>query len=139
MYLLSRSLKKEKHTYSRYVEDKIIVINLTEPESYQNESVMKIANETGAYPSRSTLYYYHNNYSDELFEYLEHLQFKKITQIDITPSGIYCYDEQYVFINKKLYLRLTIIDYKNKLIIADEIISKEEFNDKHRKTSLKAN
>ncbi|AWX33477.1 transposase [Methanosphaera sp. BMS] len=49
--------------------------------------------------------------------------------MNITPSGIYCYDEQYVFINKNLYLRLTIIDYKNKLIIADELISKEAFDD----------
>ena len=121
-------MKKNKHTYSEGVVEKSIIINLTSPESYQKKAE-EIANEIGAYPNKSTVYYYHTKYSDELFEYLEQLQFQKIEDMNITPSGIYCYDEQYVFINKNLYLRLTIIDYKNKLIIADELISKEAFDD----------
>ena len=81
----AKSLKKNKHTYSEGVVEKSIIINLTSPESYQKKAE-EIANEIGAYPDRSTLYYYHTNYSDELFEYLEHLQFQKIEDMNITPS-----------------------------------------------------
>ena len=67
-------------------------------------------------------------YSTELFEYLEHLQFKRIKELNIKASGIYCFDEQYVFVNKKLYLRLTLIDYHNKLIIGDFLVCEEDYN-----------
>ena len=96
-------------------------------ESYEKKSE-EIANQTGAKPHRSTLYYYHKKYSTELFEYLEHLQFKRIKELDIKASSIYCFDEQYVFVNKKLYLRLTLIDYHNKLIMRDFLVCAEDYN-----------
>lgn len=132
----TESFKEEKHTYTDSIKDKSITINLVNPESYQKKAE-EIANQTGAYPHRSTLYKYHERYSDVFFDYLENLQFQKIEQLNITPSGVYCYDEQYIFINKKLYLRLTIIDYKNKLIMGDEIVSEEDFNDKTIENFLK--
>ena len=44
------------------MQEKSILINLTNPESYQKKTE-EIANETEAYPDRSTLYYYHKNMS----------------------------------------------------------------------------
>ena len=35
----------------------------------------------------------------------------------------------YIFVNKKLYLRMTIIDVHTKLIIADTLVNEEEFNE----------
>ena len=58
-------MKKNKHTYSEGVVEKSIIINLTSPESYQKKAE-EIANEIGAYPNKSTVYYYHTKYSDEL-------------------------------------------------------------------------
>ena len=62
--------------------------------SLMRKNQRKRTNQTGVKPHRSTLFYYHKNYSEELFEYLEHLQFKRIEELDIKPSGIYCFDEQ---------------------------------------------
>jgi len=53
----------------------------------------------------------------------------EIERLGIKPSRHFGYDEQYVFVNKKLYLRMTIIDSINKLIIAEQLVSEEEFND----------
>jgi len=50
-------------------------------ESYEKKSE-EIANQMGAKPHRSTLFYYHKKYSTELFEYLEHLQFKRIRVLE---------------------------------------------------------
>jgi hypothetical protein len=96
----TESFKEEKHTYTDSIKDKSITINLVNPESYQKKAE-EIANQTGAYPPRSTLYKYHERYSDVFFDYLENLQFQKIEELNITPLRVYCYDEQYVFINKK--------------------------------------
>lgn len=132
---------KEKHCiYSRKVQEDSVLINFVNPESYEKKAE-ELANTTGALPDRSTLFYYHKTYSETFFEYLEHLQYTRIEKLNIKPSGHYNYDEQYVFINKELYLRLTIIDHHNKIIIADILKSEEEFDDstieKFLKESLK--
>lgn len=132
----TESIKEKHHIYSRKVEENNVLINLVNPESYAKKAE-EINNTTGAFPHRSTLFYYHKNKSERLFEYLEHLQYNKIEELAIKPSGHYSYDEQIVFINKDLYIRLTILDHHNKLIIADIIISKDEFNDKTIENFLK--
>ena len=132
----AESIKEKHHIYSRKVEEHSVLINLVNPESYAKKAE-EIANQTGAFPDRSSLFYYHKNYSETLFEYLEHLQYQRIEELNIEPSGHYAYDEQYVYINKKLHMRLTIIDHHNKLIIADVIISEDEFNDKTVENFLK--
>ena len=123
----AKSIKEKNCTYTKSVQEKSVLINLVNYESYEKKSE-EIANQMGAKPHRSTLFYYHKKYSTELFEYLEHLQFKRIKELDIKASGIYCFDEQYVFVNKKLYLRLTLIDYHNKLIMGDLLVCEEDYN-----------
>lgn len=129
-------IKEHACNYSKKIQDKTVSINLVNPESYQKKSE-EIENETGVKIPKSTLYYYHENRSDEYFDYLETLQFKKIKELDIKPSGTFCYDEQYVFVNKILYMRLTLIDYKNKLIINEKLVSSVDFNDKTIEKFLK--
>lgn len=132
----AESIKEKHHIYSRKVEKQSVLINLVNPESYAKKAE-EIANQTGAFPERSTLFLYHKTHSETLFEYLEHLQYQEIDKLNIKPSGHYAYDEQYVYINKKLHMRLTIIDHHNKLIIADIIISEDDFNDKTIEKFLK--
>ena len=123
----AKSIKEKDCIYTKSVQEKSVLINLVNYESYEKKSE-EIANQTGAKPHRSTLFYYHKKYSTALFEYLEHLQFKRIEQLNIKASGIYCFDEQYVFVNKKLYLRLTLIDYHSKLIMGDSLVCEEDYN-----------
>jgi len=132
----AESIKEKHHIYSRKVEKQSVLINLVNPESYAKKAE-EIANQTRAFPERSTLFLYHKKYSETLFEYLEHLQYQRIEKLNIKPSGHYSYDEQYVYINKKLHMILTIIDHHNKLIIADIIISEDDFNDKTIEKFLK--
>lgn len=50
--------KKENCTYSKKVHENSITINLVNHESYQKKAE-ELSYNTGAYPHRSTLYYYH--------------------------------------------------------------------------------
>lgn len=49
--------------------------------------------------------------------------------MNIQPSGVYSYDEQHVFIKKELYMRMTLIDHQNKLIMYEYIVHNDDFND----------
>lgn len=53
---------------------------------------------------------------------------KEIKKLNITPSGYYNYDEEFIKINKDIYVRLTLIDAHTRMIINDELIPKNEFN-----------
>lgn len=133
----TKAFKQEHCTYSKKVQENSVTINLVNPESYQKKAE-ELAYNTGAYPHRSTLFYYHKIYSEELFEYLEHLQYKRIEELEIKPSGTYCFDEQFVFVNKKLLLRLSLIDHHNKLIMGDILVSHEEYNNEIIETFLRS-
>ena len=56
--------------------------------------------------------------------------------MNIRPFEVYSYDEQYVFIKNVLYMRMTLIDHKNKLIMHEQVVSKDEFNDNTIKNFL---
>ena len=43
-------------------------------------------------------------------------------KLDINPSGYYNYDEEFIKINKEIYVRLTLIDAHTRMIINDELI-----------------
>ena len=52
-------------------------------------------------------------------------------------SGIISYDEEFIWIKHQPYLRLTVIDTKFRIIIADAIIPREYFNAEYIKQFLK--
>ena len=55
---------------------------------------------------------------------------KQIKKLNIKSNGYYCYDEEFIKINKEIYARLTIIDAHTRVIINDQLYRKEEFNKK---------
>ena len=61
---------------------------------------------------------------------------KEIEKLQIKASGYYHYDEEYLKINKEVYVRLSLIDAHTYLIINDIIISKDKFNKEYIKQFL---
>ena len=120
---------KDKYcSYMRSISEKGIIRSLIGYSSYQNKKET-IFNEYEVRIPRSTVLYHEQKSNDNLLNYLESQQYKKIKEMNIRPSGVYCYDEQYVFIKKELYMRMTLIDHKNKLIMYEYIVHKNDFND----------
>ena len=66
---------------------------------------------------------------------------KTINKLEIKPSGKYHYDEEYIKINKEVYVRLSLIDAHTRIIINDILITRDQFNKEYIKsffiTSLK--
>lgn len=91
--------------------------------------------------SPTTIYYAENKSFWKDYKKLNEMQIEEIKRRGIKPSGHYGYDEQYVFVENIHHMRMTIIDNKTKLIIAEEIVSTEEFNrntiTKFLKTNIK--
>lgn len=52
---------------------------------------------------------------------------KLIKESNIKLSGFYNYDEEFIKINKEIYVRMTIIGTHTRLIINDQILRREEF------------
>ncbi len=87
--------------------------------------------------SRQTIF---NAQKDLINEYLteeENKLYKEIKKLKIEYSGIYCYDEEFIKISKAVYVRMTLVDAKTKIIIADEVIIKDDFNQKTIKKFFK--
>lgn len=61
---------------------------------------------------------------------------KTINTLGIKPSGKYHYDEEYIKINKEVYVRLSLIDAHTRIIINDILITKDQFNKEYIKSFL---
>jgi hypothetical protein len=85
---------------------------------------------TGVNVSRSTVFYHEKEVSDDYLEKRMDELNKKIKELGIEPSGVFHYDEQYLWVNTDLKMRMTILDANTKLIIADETVKADKF-DKH--------
>jgi lysophospholipase L1-like esterase len=55
---------------------------------------------------------------------------KSIKKLGIEPCGVYHYDEQVLWVNTSIKLRMTIICATTNLTIRDEVVDGENF-DKH--------
>ena len=62
---------------------------------------------------------------------------KSIKKLEIEPQCVYHYDEQILWVNTSIKLRITIIDATNNLIIHDEVINGENFDKQTIKKFLK--
>ncbi|KZX15897.1 hypothetical protein MBCUT_12230 [Methanobrevibacter cuticularis] len=60
-----------------------------------------------------------------------------IKELGIEPEGLYHYDEQVLWVNTEIKLRMTILCATTNLIISDEIINAENFNKNTIKKFLK--
>ena len=91
--------------------------------------------------SRQTSYISQSALIDQYLDKEEKRVNKLIKKLNIKPSGFYNYDEEFIKINKEIYVWMTIIDSYTRLIINDQIIRREEFTKetikKYFKESLK--
>ena len=62
---------------------------------------------------------------------------KELEALGINPGEAVHYDEEFIWINHQLYVRLTIVDALNRIIIADHIVPRENFNRTYIKYFLK--
>ena len=60
-----------------------------------------------------------------------------ILKLDIKFSGYYHYDEEFIKINKEVYVRLSLIDAQTMIIINDILIHKKEFDKNYIKKFFK--
>ena len=123
------SLKKHKKQFTNYtylICEKALEYELIEYLSYEKKAEL-IEKETGVVLNRQTVCYHQYRYCEEFIEKEQLLINQLIECLGIEPSGIYCYDEE--FIEKKIdsQVRLTIIDAVTNQIINDQLIDKEEF------------
>ena len=77
--------------------------------------------------SRQTSYISQSSLIDQYLSEEENRINKLIKELNIKPSGFYNYDEEFLKINKEIYVRMTIIDAHTRLIINNQIIRKDEF------------
>ena len=87
--------------------------------------------------SRQSIYLHEKELSPQYIYNKEQKILKEIKKLNIKPSGYYSYDEEYIKINKKIYVRLALIDVHTKMIINDELIPKNQFNKEYIEMFLK--
>ncbi len=87
--------------------------------------------------SRQSIYLHEKELSPQYIYNKEQEILKEIKKLNIKPSGYYSYDEEFIKINKKIYVRLALIDVHTKMIINDELIPKDQFNKEYIEKFLK--
>ena len=87
--------------------------------------------------SRQSIYLHEKELSPQYIYNKEQEILKEIKKLNIKPSGYYSYDEEFIKINKKIYVRLALIDVHTKMIINDELIPKNQFNKEYIEKFLK--
>ena len=122
--------------YTKEIKEKAVNYSFIQYSSYQSKADY-INLHYGTKISRQTIYNSNNHLIDQLLHQKEQELLDKFKKINIKSSGIYCYDEEFIKINKSVYVRMTIIDYETKIIINDQIISKDKFQQKTIQKFLK--
>ena len=87
--------------------------------------------------SRKSIYLHEKELSPQYIYNKEQEILKQIEKLNIKPSGYYSYDEEFIKINKKIYVRLALIDVNTKMIINDELICKDQFSKEYIEKFLK--
>ena len=113
--------------YTREIKQQGLMCTKITYNSY--ESKMKIVNEQfGLNISRQSIYLHEKELSPQYIYKKEQEILNEIKKMEIKPSGYYSYDEEFIKISGKIYVRLALIDAKTKMIINDKLISKNQFN-----------
>ena len=87
--------------------------------------------------SRQSIYLHENELSPQYIYNKEQKILNQIKKLEIKPSGYYNYDEEFIKISNKIYVRLALIDVHTKMIINDELIPKDQFNKEYIEKFLK--
>ncbi|OPX58251.1 MAG: hypothetical protein A4E25_01771 [Methanobacterium sp. PtaB.Bin024] len=83
---------------------------------------------TGINIPRTTVYYHQKELREEYLDKIEIKLDEAIKKLGIEPSGVYGYDEQIFWIEREIFLRMTILDSETKLILNEWVISGKDFN-----------
>jgi hypothetical protein len=86
---------------------------------------------------RSTVYYHEKVLSDEYLAKKERKISKMIKELGIEPGGVYHYDEQVLWVDTHIKLRMTLLCATTNLIICDEVVDGENFDKNTIKDFLK--
>jgi hypothetical protein len=86
---------------------------------------------------RSTVHYQEKTLADDYLAKKEKEIADMIKELGIEPEGVYHYDEQVLWVNTNLKLRMTIIDADNNLIINEDVVDSEDFEKDTIKKFLK--
>ena len=103
--------------------------------SYENTTDLINADNDLNISKQSVYLYERESYSCFLAKKEQEL-LEKIKKLDIKASGYYHYDEEYIKINKEVYVRLSLIDAHTRIIINDILIQKNEFDKEYVKKFL---
>ena len=121
--------RKENGKYSYFLINLCMDLASIEYMSYEKMTeVIKLF--TGIELTRQNLFYIidsnFNHYACECMREIAE-QFKKL---GISPGEAVHYDEEFIWISHQPHVRLTIIEALNRVVIADHIIPRENFNTK---------
>ena len=127
--------RKENGKYSYFLINLCMDLASIEYISYEKMTeIIKLF--TGIELTRQNLFYIidsnFNHYACECMREIVE-QFKKL---GISPGEAVHYDEEFIWISHQPHVRLTIIDALNRVVIADHIIPRENFNTKYIKMFL---
>ena len=104
--------------------------------SYQKKAeIIKL--ENGIRLNRQTVYYHESTYDTTFITQKEENLQKLLKETKIKPSGIYHYDEEFLHENGIKTVRLAIIDAVTNLIINDQVIYQEDFDQEFVEIFLK--
>ena len=122
----SDKYKKPHTNYTTFICEKALEYELIDYMPFEKKAEL-IENATGIRINRQTVCYHQYVHSEEFLNNQEQLINQIIEILGIEPSGVYCYDEEFLGNQKNPQVRLTIIDAVNNLIINDQTINKEDF------------
>ena len=91
---------------------------------------------TGIELTRQNLFYIiETNFNHYACECMGEIQ-KQLNELGINPGEAVHYDEEFIWISHQPHVRLTLIDSLNRVVIADHIIPRENFNRNYIKMFL---
>ena len=122
--------------YTREIKKQGLMCTKITYASYGSKNEM-VNEQFGIKISRQSIYLHEKELSPQYIYNKEQEILKQIEKLNIKPSGYYSYDEEYIKINNKIYVRLALIDVHTKMIINDELIPKNQFNKAYIEKFLK--
>lgn len=122
--------------YTREIKKQGLMCTKITYASYGSKNEM-VNEQFGIKISRQSIYLHEKELSPQYIYNKEQEILKQIEKLNIKPSGYYSYDEEYIKINNKIYVRLALIDVHTKMIINDELIPKNQFNKEYIEKFLK--
>ena len=126
---------KKNCNYTNYIQNYRFMQSQIFYASYDNTT--ELVNEDKKLNiSRQSIYNYERESCRLFLAQREAELWKQIEKLEIKSSGYYHYDEEYIKINKEVYVRLSLIDAHTRIIIKDIIIPKDKFNKEYIKYFL---